>query len=500
MTAILPTARALYAIVALGGGVLMALEILSLRVLSPAFGSSVYVWGSVISVFLGAMSLGYVWGGRAADRTPELPRLGGFLLLSALCQAALLFGGLPLVQTIADRLAGRTWGPLVATTVLFGPATLLLAMVSPFVVRIAATDLARLGGLAGRLYAVSTIGSMAGALAATFLLVPFLGLGAILGLLMAGTIGCALLTTGRELRERPLHVAAALALLVLLAAGVAERSAERDLRTRRMTRYQTLEVRDEGEERILRSNGQVQSAVVRATGETALAYPRVAVAAMLFAENDDAIEDVLVIGLGAGSVARHWWTERPATRFEHVEIDPVVVELAREEFGFAPAGASPIHVEDGRAFLRRGERRWDLIYADTYLGLSIPFHLTTREFFRLVRQRLDDGGVFATNLAADPRHPFVAAVVATIGDVFPQVYAFRIPDAGGTLVVATEQADRLRRGDLEARARRLDDRYGYEPGFGEIVEHLLPPEAARPDVEPLTDDFAPVDRLLHLDR
>src|SRR5579863_2828130 len=155
------------------GGVLMALEILSSRILAPYFGNSVYVWGSIISVFLAALSLGYLWGGRLADRQPSLAALARLLALAAACEAALLLAGSRLAGALGDWTGATPGGTLIAAAALFGPASVLLATVSPYAVRLAARDLGRLGDTAGRLYALSTFGSLGGTLIATFLLIPF---------------------------------------------------------------------------------------------------------------------------------------------------------------------------------------------------------------------------------------------------------------------------------------------------------------------------------------
>ncbi len=172
-------------VVVLPGAVLMALEIVSSRQLAPKFGNSVYVWGSIIGVFLAAMSAGYVAGGRWADRSPRLPALGGLLLLAALFQWVTALVGRMVVSTLGSWTSGHPAGTLIATAVLFGPATFCLATVAPFAIRIASRDPQHLGGLAGRLYALSTFGSLAGTLTATFVLIPALALEPILALLVS---------------------------------------------------------------------------------------------------------------------------------------------------------------------------------------------------------------------------------------------------------------------------------------------------------------------------
>ncbi|MEE8277223.1 MAG: fused MFS/spermidine synthase, partial [Thermoanaerobaculia bacterium] len=156
-----------YWVVAVSGAIFMAFEILSSRILAPHFGSSVYVWGSIISIFLAALSLGYAWGGRLADRQPRMPILGRLITFAAVFQAVLLLWGVRLAGLLADLTGGSPAGTLLAASVLFGPTSILFGTVSPYAVRLAARDLAQVGNTAGRLYALSTLGSLAGTLVCT---------------------------------------------------------------------------------------------------------------------------------------------------------------------------------------------------------------------------------------------------------------------------------------------------------------------------------------------
>jgi spermidine synthase len=489
-----------FAVVALAGAILMALEILALRILSPSFGSGVYVWGAVLSVFLAAMAGGYLLGGQVADRRPALPTLGTLLLLAALCIGALIGSSFAVADRIALWTGGRSWGPLVAAAFLFGPPTALLATASPFAVRLAARELATLGHVAGRLWAVSTAGSLAGTLLATFVLIPSLELDRILLVLAAATVATGALAHGPRLARRPealLLLAAALGVLAIGWAG-ARAGPAGDLVERRLSPYQTLEVVERDGRRILLSNGQMQAAVDLGTGAPALRYAQAASVALLFREQP---RSALFLGLGGGSVAEVLRRSAPALEAEHVEIDPAVVELAERHFGFEPGPRDRVHVDDARRFLRREERRWDLIVADTYVGLSIPFHLATREMFELVERRLTPDGALVLNLAAPLEQPFARAVWATVASVFPRVWAFRVPGASGTLVIATGEpppgAPDPTLEELGARARRLDARLGLEPSLEALLAGLVEPPPTRPE-DVLRDAYAPVDRLLDL--
>lgn len=152
------------------GAVILIVEILGTRTLAPFYGSTIFVWSSLITATLAFLGLGYWYGGKLADRRPERGLLYWIIFIAG--TSILLipkYDGWVLIQT--DRL-GLRYGPLVAAFVIFGPSLFLLGTVSPFAVRIHAPTLKRLGATAGTLYAISTLGSLVGGLLAGFYLVP----------------------------------------------------------------------------------------------------------------------------------------------------------------------------------------------------------------------------------------------------------------------------------------------------------------------------------------
>lgn len=478
-----------------GGAVLMALEILSSRILAPRFGNSVYVWGSIISVFLAALAVGYWWGGRAADRNPTVGGLGRMVVAAGVAQAVVVAFGPPLAEAMGERTGGTVWGPLLAASVLFAPPSVLLATLSPYAVRLAARELTRIGHTAGSLYAVSTAGSLVGTLGCTFLLIPFLPLGRALALVLGITAATALVALAGDWRRHSLAIFVALALLALAVAGPPEIVAPpAGLVARRATPYQTLSVVDSGGVRYLESDGVVHGAVDLATGEVAMGYPRVLPAAWLLAPE---VRRVLILGLGGGNVAGYLRRAFPGVEVHFVEIDPAVAEVARRHMGLVEGEGVRVHVADARRFLETHEESWDLILADTYIGLSVPFHLTTVELVRLAESRLAPGGVFAVNLAAELDAPFPAAIARTVAAVFPTLEVFPVPDRANRLLFATRRPPATD-AELLARAEELGPRPGLDPSLVELARLRTddPPDLSGARV--LTDAFAPVDRLIHL--
>ena len=485
-----------YWVVATSGGVLMALEILSSRVLAPYYGNSVYVWGSIISVFLAALSLGYLLGGRLADRQPAMASLGRMVALAAACQAVLLLGGSPLAAALAAFTGGSPAGTLLAAGLLFGPASTLLATVSPWAVRLAARDLGHLGGTAGRLFALSTLGSLAGTLTCTFVLIPFLELRQILGLLTALTALTACVALAGSFRAEAPAVTLSFLLLILALPGAAftPRGAP-GLIYERVTPYQTLQVWERLGVRVLESDRVPQAAVRVADGESALPYNRTAPAVLLL---DPEIRRALVIGLGGGTVGRYLQARLPDLQVRYVDVDPAVPEVARRFFRFQTGPRTSVTVADGRRFLQGSRETWDLIYGDAYIGQSVPFHLTTVEFLDEIEHHLAPRGVFALNLAAGLRDPFSQAMYRTVSDRFGAVYVFQVRGALNVLVVAAREPDVLSTAELIRRGRQLDRTLRFDPSLATLASWRSPVALETSKIPLLRDEFAPVDRLIRL--
>lgn len=485
-----------------GGAVLMALEILSSRILAPRFGNSVYVWGSIISVFLAALSVGYFWGGRLADRDPSFSGLGRMVTWAALSQAALLAFGGRLADLVGAWAGAAPWGTLVAATLLFAPPAVLLATLSPYAVRLAADDLARLGQTAGHLYALSTLGSLAGTLAATFLLIPYLALDTGLSLILALSAATALVALAGEFHRQRVATALAALLLVLAAFGPPRwPGADEGVVHERMTPYQTLRVIDDGDRRFLESDRVRHGAIRRSDGAMALTYPRLYPLAWAYQPD---IRRVLILGMGGGNSATYLRRAFPGIEVDLVEIDPAVPEVARRFMGFTDGPGVEVHIADGRRFLEQaagsGEIAWDLIIADTYIGLSVPFHMTTREFLAAVDGALAPGGVFLVNLASGLEQPFPKAIYRTLLERFPTVDAYSVPRTSNTIVVA-HRGPRLADEELRRNAAEVDrssvEGGGFDPTLESLAQRRLTP-ADTEGVPVLTDAFAPVDRLIHL--
>lgn len=216
------------------------------------------------------------------------------------------------------------------------------------------------------------------------------------------------------------------------------------------------------------------------------------------------LANVLMVGLGGGSAQRSFEHYYPSVRIETAEIDPLVLQVARNFFQFKESDRQRVHIEDGRMFIRRSKGAYDLIVLDAYVqgryGSSLPQHLATREFFELARDKLSTNGVLAYNVIGTLtgyRANLVGAVYQTLKTVFPQVYVFPARSSQNIVLLATQSRARQDRFALRQRAwTLLQTRRVSLPGFRERLESLYdrpPPNAAISPI--LTDDYAPVEGL-----
>lgn len=175
----------LYLIAGWSGYFVMGIELLGGRLLAPYFGSSIYVWGAIITVFMLALSVGYLCGGRASLQAPSLRRLALILMAAAVTTAPILLYGDALLDRLSAAVMDPRFGSLLAALLLFFVPTLLSGMISPYAVRLLVADAHGAGDRAGKLYFVSTFGSAAGTLLTSFYLVLYLQVNQIIGAMLA---------------------------------------------------------------------------------------------------------------------------------------------------------------------------------------------------------------------------------------------------------------------------------------------------------------------------
>jgi spermidine synthase len=485
------------AAVFISGVTSMGLEILAGRVIAPQFGSSIYTWGTIIGVFLAALSLGYHYGGKRAAVNASSERLAGLMLGTAAYVAVLIVASDVLVRsTIAFPLPSR-FASLPAVTVLFGPPTYLLGFVSPYGAELCRKE--SVGEASGHVYALGTVGSIVGAFGTTYFLIPALTVNQIafvFGLLLvAMAVGLTLPRSGR----RPAVAAGAVALLLVgaVASGPAGIATEGQIVHQEGTPYQELQVVDRGDTRTLYLDGHPHSAMYTDDPDRhVFDYTRYFHVPFLAADDPDDIDRVLFVG-GGGFIGPKQFVDQYDVTVDVVEIDPAVIDAAKEYFGVEESDSLSIYNTDGRRFLRETDNTYDLIVLDAYKKDKVPFQMTTREFMQLASNRLSAEGMLLANLISAPdgqASRFYRAEYKTMDRVFPHVYSF--PTVGSAVVqnievLATKDGTLLTEEELLERNDRRDIGIDLQEA---VADYGRSPDTD--DVPLLSDDHAPVDSLL----
>jgi len=473
----------------------MGLEIVAGRLLAPGFGSSVYVWGSIIAVFLAALALGYWIAGKTAANRASRAGLALALVGAAAYVAFVMVFGETLVAMTEDLPIWRRFLPLVPVTLLFGPPTVLLGFVSPYGAEL--IDARSTGDASGQVYALGTGGSIVGAFATTFVLVPEFG---VLGMeaLYGGLLVLAAIVVAPRSTRRPQLAAVVVGVAIVLAVllvGVIPLQGSGTTVAQTQTEYQELRVADDGDVRTLWLDGVRHSAMFLDDPDRyVFEYTRYFHLPYLF---QDDVDRVLFVGGGGFSGPKRFLAEYPNVTVDVVELDPAVVDTARRHFDVPETDRLNVHVGDGRVFLADTTHTYDVVVLDAYRADRVPYHLTTVEFMRLVRSKLDADGTLVANVISAPSGQsgaFYRAQYRTMEVAFPRVYSFPTSEASSVqniMLVATNADERVTQAELRRRNRQRD----VGVALAEAVSHYRA-SVETTDAPVLRDGHAPVDSLL----
>ncbi len=464
----------------------MILELLGTRIIAPFYGVSLYVWSSLIAVTMIALALGYYSGGFLADRYQRL-RLTHIFMLAALATVLIPFISGPIMQ-LTNPL-GIRGGAFVSALLLFTVPLTALAMVGPFVIKLATQNLQDVGTAAGSVYAVSTLGSVVATLLLGFYLLPLFGTRAIIFSLSLMLLALAVLLVfcdkqglGKPSASLPLLVCAVLIGTLSANGYVKAGTLSRGFKVQHEEEsvYGWVRVVDDQKNgfRLLLSDASVLSAVALETGQTLLGYQAIIGQLPLFRP---AAKDALLIGLGGGHIARDYKAKGLAT--DTIEIDPAVAEASLKYFQFKPTG--DFIVGDARYEIHKLKKHYDFIIHDCFTGGSEPTHLLTVEMLRDLRGLLNDRGILALNYAGFSQgegSDAVASVYKTLKQVLPNIRIFvtEKKDFTDFIFVASNQ-------DLALDKKNPDPR----------IQWLLEHEYALSDTGGIviTDDYNPMESM-----
>lgn len=423
------------AVVLICGAVVMIFEITGSRVLAPFIGTSTYIWTSLIGVILGALSLGYWIGGRTADRMPRKSILGSAILMAAGLIALTTLVKDLVLTAIASFPTGLEFKAVIAAIALFAPAGVALGFVTPYAVKLRMNSLGEAGRTVGRLYALSTIGSIIGTFAAGFVLLPFLGTNRTLYLITATLFLIPFLLIPFRIDQKIITV------FTILAFAIAANE---------LTSYAMF--RSIGFEDIDTEYSRVR--VFRSTDPTtqqpieAMTFDPHSTQSAMFLDSNELVFEYtkfyhlisvlrpdfqrsLMIGGAGYSFPKAYLATYPNAALDVVEIDPTLTDIARRRFRLQDNDRLRIFHEDGRVFLNRTDAgSYDVVMMDAFGSLfSVPYQLTTTEAVSQIHRVLDDSGVVVFNIGSAIRGDaslFLQAELATYRGVFPNVHVFKV--------------------------------------------------------------------------
>ena len=478
----------LYALIFTVGAASLGAEIAAARLLAPFFGASTIIWANTIGVVLASLSVGYWVGGRFADRHPTRAGLSLICLVAALMLGAVPFIAIPFLDVSVEALdtvsAGAFIGSLIAVLVLVAPPVMLLGAASPFAIRLATDTVERAGTVAGRIYAISTVGSLVGTFASALFLIPLVGTRRTFLIFSVLLATVAVLGLKRRYLVAPAVLAAAIALPV----GIVKAGSEGRVVFETETPYQYVRVVEDGKSRYLELNeGKAVHSLYR-KGSYLTDNVWDAYLVMPFVTLATPPKSILMLGNAAGTTARAYGRYFPETRFDAVEIDAKLTEIGRRYFDLKNPRMRVYH-EDARPFLRKSKQTYDVIALDAYRQPYIPFYLTTREFFQLVSDHLTKRGVVLVNVGHPEGNDDLEAVIAaTMAEVFPRVVRYPA-EPTNTVLVGT--FGRASGSDLRSRLGRLPS--DLVPIARRAAREITP---AATNGQVYTDDKAPVEWLI----
>jgi len=484
----------LISMAAVCGAVVMAVELLGARMLSVGYGGSLSVWASMIAVTLLSLAVGYFAGGYTADRFPK-PVIVGIVAVGAGIMIA-ISPYLRFVLKICYHTMGIQGGALASSAIIFFVPLCLLGMISPFVIKLLSEKGKGIGLTAGSVYAVSTIGSVAGTLVTGLWMIPGFGIDTCFRItalcaMIFGIIGIVLHT---GLKGSPSLACIVITLLPYSSPRIGEEyTAPDNEKTRIEAVYESphghITVLTKGRYRLLMVDGIVQTGIP-------LDLPHLVKGECLknhyfqelipFMVPDPSKQEVLIIGLAGGMTASV--LQKYGMKLDCVDLDPVIIEVARKWFFFT----GKAEAADGRRYLESCSKQYDFCVIDTYSGDIFPFYLATIEAFTAVKKVLSERGVLVINYIGTPLGKPFRSVRATLEKVFSHTLALKGEAGDDVQTITLFASDRVitfNRGWLDY----FSDFSGVDPVSEAIHRFSIPLSGTKGLI--LTDNYNPIDSM-----
>ena len=542
-------ALAIWLLVFCSGWFVMLTELVGARVLSPYFGNTIYVWGSVIGIFLLAMAVGYAIGGKVTKRFDSAIVPVTFVAIAGLYVAGTQLGADALCAWLYNLNLDAKWGALAGASVLYGLPMILLGAISPFCVHLATQSRLDVGSRAGTLYALSTIGSFAGCIATSFILIPGYPLWQIT---IGGGVALAsiALLVGLILSDRTVPATVLLLLLCSIAGILGHKNSGKIWHAEKKAYeygpnanvYSKLPIDEmrsvwmEDEQKAKTEGAKVDESYRKVLLEKDTAYHRITVlqegtvrelifgkAGFHYPQSEINLKDlafpveeytrlsfstmlfnpspkrVCVIGIGGAIVPRLLERYSPGVQIDAIDVDPVVVDVARDYFYWNPSKNTKVYVQDGRSFLNwvivTKQPLYDMVFIDAYCDEYIPFHLTTEEFMSIVNRVLKPNGLVAANIFVDA--DFYGCEARTLQKVFGNATPF-VGHASGNVILVSQKGRTkpMSRSEAEAAVKNVHLTPAVRIDYRDILSSLSETQNWSSKGPGLTDVWSPVESLV----
>lgn len=497
--------RFLYVGVFFAGCASLAVELTASRLLGNYFGSSNLVWATIIGLVLIYLSVGYTIGGKWADRSPNFKTFFSILLW-----ASLFIGLVPLASRPILRAASQAFdqlrvaeliGSFVSVLILFSLPVILLGTASPFAIRLALDDKESSGKIAGRIYALSTLGSFIGTFLPVLVLIPVVGTYrtfiALSAMLMIPAWFGLWFTVSFKSAIRFLWMPVILIITTWIGIRGFDKIADHVI-FEGESAYNYIQVQEIDGYRILRLNeGQgIHSIYHPQIKNYNGPWEQVLVSPFFYdpSKHPMDVKRIAILGLAAGTSAQQASIVFPEAEIDGFEIDPEIINVGYKLFNLEDESIN-VYVEDARSGFNRSEYSYDIISVDAYRPPYIPWHLTTREFFLEIKDKLSEKGTLVINVARifDDRR-LVDTLFQTINTEFPSVYIVDIPNSLNSMIFATKNPSKFE--------NLIQNYFFYEDSLvqNSILLHALEIAILNQQPNPetgiiLTDDLAPIEQI-----
>lgn len=479
----------LLAVAFFSGMAVMGVEICAGRLMAPFFGTSLLIWSVIIGSIMIALTLGYYLGGILAEKHPRMSFLGTLLFFTSLFMIFLPYIAQPVMEVTLGRFAQATStggskgnsAIIVALTVcalIISAPVVFLGMTSPFLIRLDSLRSSAVGRISGKIFAVSTLGSILGTFLPALLLIPLVGTRLSFFLFGIVLLGITMWSIERERLFFWSMGLAAVALALVMGIYGWGTGHNRSLLQERETNYQRVRVyrvptssktREEAKTAValLTDAGLgVQSWWVEGQRSTDSWQDAFALIPRAYdvSSNGATPKRLLILGLGGGCAPYIISQFYPDIVTDGVEIDGGLIDVARPYFPFASIKNLQVHISDARFFLHSSRVNYDIVVVDAFRPPHIPFHVATAEFFAQVKQHLAENGIMAMNVGSRGEMRVFKGIANTVASVFPHVYfsQYYSPDEGtvlfsSRLLIASVKDLHLDKADVEGNVFSVPD-------------------------------------------